>query len=175
MTRGPLTNIAMAIRKAPDIVEKRSMTDVMGGAAATLGNVTQAAEFNIWVDPEAARIVFHSGLPLVMVGAEHSRDGANLDEDDIELVRSFDTLFGHFTIDCNLFALEADREWFKESGIGLPDPVTMAIALDSDVCTRRSHHYVDVEIASDVTPGDDGRRCSWRPPEGTEHRGLLGD
>ena len=153
VTLGPLTNIALAIRKAPDIVEKISMTYVMGGAAATLGNITPAAEFNIWVDPEAAHIVFHSGLPLLMVGAEHSRDNANLSDDDIEVVRSFDTPIGHLSIDCNLFALEANRKWFKESGIGLPDPVTMAIALDPDVCTRRSRHYVDVEIASEVTRG----------------------
>lgn len=153
VTLGPLTNIALAIRKAPDIVEKIPMTYVMGGAAATLGNITPAAEYNIWVDPEAAHIVFHSGLPILMVGAEHSRDDANLNDDDIALVRSFDTPLAHFTIDINLFALEANRQWFKESGIGLPDPVTMAIALDPEVCTRRSRHYVDVEIHSDVTRG----------------------
>ena len=153
VTLGPLTNVALAIRKAPDIVDKIPMTYIMGGAAVKLGNITPAAEFNIWVDPEAAHIVFHSGLPLLMVGAEHSRDDANLDDDDIALVRSFDSPFAHFTIDCNLFALEANREWFKESGIGLPDPVTMAIALDPQVCTRRSQHYVDVEVVSDVTRG----------------------
>lgn len=153
VTLGPLTNIALAIRKAPDIVEKIPMTYVMGGAAVTLGNITPAAEFNIWVDPEAAHIVFHSGLPLLMVGAEHSRDDANLNDDDIELVRSFNTPYADFSIDCNLFALNANREWFKESGIGLPDPVTMAIALDPAVCTRRSHHYVDIEIVSELTRG----------------------
>lgn len=153
VTLGPLTNIALAIRKAPDIVDKIPMTFVMGGAAATLGNITPAAEYNIWVDPEAAHIVFHSGLPLLMVGAEHSRDEANLDDDDIAFVRSFDTPLAHFAIDCNLFALEANHEWFKESGIGLPDPVTMAIALDPEVCTQRSHHYVDIELLSDVTRG----------------------
>ena len=167
VTLGPLTNIALALRKAPDIVDKIPMTYVMGGAAVALGNISPAAEFNIWVDPEAAHIVFHSGLPLLMVGAEHSRDDANLDDDDIEQVRTFDTPFGHFTIDCNLFALEANREWFKESGIGLPDPVTMAIALDPEVCTRRSRHYVDVEIASEVTRGMtvvDQRGVLQRPP-----------
>ncbi|MEZ4521192.1 MAG: nucleoside hydrolase [Thermomicrobiales bacterium] len=153
VTLGPLTNIALAIRMAPDIVEKIWMTYVMGGAAVALGNITPAAEFNIWVDPEAAQAVFHSGLPLLMVGAEHSRDDANLSDGDIEVVRSFDTTFGHFSIDINLFAFEANREWFKESGIGLPDPVTMAIALDPSVCTRRSRHHVDVEIASEVTRG----------------------
>ena len=153
VTLGPLTNLALALRKAPEIAEMIPMTYVMGGAAVALGNITPAAEFNIWVDPEAAHVVFHSGMRLMMVGAEHSRGEANLNDDDIAFVRSFDTPFAHFTIDCNLFALEANREWFKESGIGLPDPVTMAIALDPDVCVRRSMHYVDVEITSAVTRG----------------------
>ncbi len=153
VTLGSLTNIALAIRKAPDIVEKITMTFVMGGTAVALGKFTPAAEYNIWVDPEAARIVFHSGLPILMVGAEHCHNDANLEPRDVELVRALDTPFANFTLDINLFALEANRDWFKESGIGLPDPVTMAIALHPAVCARRSRHYVDVEVASEVTRG----------------------
>jgi purine nucleosidase len=88
-----------------------------------------------------------------MIGAEHSRDDATLSDDDIAFVRSIDTPLAHFTIDINLFALEANREWFKEPGIGLADPVAMAVALDPAVCTRRSMHYVDVETASELTRG----------------------
>ena len=67
VTLGPLTNLALALRKAPDIAAQVSRCVIMGGAACTNGNVTPAAEYNIWCDPEAARIVFRSGLP--------SRDG----------------------------------------------------------------------------------------------------
>jgi len=64
---GPLTNVAMAFLRAPEIKQKISRIVLMGGAAH-LGNVTPAAEFNIYVDPEAAQIVFDAGLPITMVG-----------------------------------------------------------------------------------------------------------
>ncbi len=67
---GPLTNIALAIVKAPDIVERLAGIVLMGGAAFNPGNVTPAAEFNIYVDPHAAHIVFEAGAPLVMHGLD---------------------------------------------------------------------------------------------------------
>ena len=72
VTLGPLTNLALAIRKAPDIAARIKRCVVMGGAACTNGNVTPAAEYNIWCDPEAAQIVFRSGVALEMVGWEFS-------------------------------------------------------------------------------------------------------
>ena len=73
VTLGPLTNVALALQKAPDIASKVSRCVVMVGAACTVGNVTPAAEYNIWCDPEAARVVFRSGLPIEMVGWELCR------------------------------------------------------------------------------------------------------
>jgi purine nucleosidase len=64
---GPLTNVAMALIKAPDIVAGVGELVLMGGASRALGNVTSAAEFNIHADPHAARIVFDSGLPITMI------------------------------------------------------------------------------------------------------------
>lgn len=153
VTLGPLSNIASAIRIAPDIVDKIPMCYTMGGAAACLGNVTPAAEYNIWVDPEAAKIVFDSGIPLLMVGWEHCRGDANLDEEDISYIRSMNTPYAHFTIDCNASAIKANQEWLGDPGLPLPDPVTMAVALDPAVCTRRGSHYVDVETRSELTRG----------------------
>jgi purine nucleosidase len=153
VTLGPLTNIGMALRRAPDIAEKVKQVYVMGGAACTVGNITPAAEFNIWVDPEAAHIVFHSGLPILMVGWEHCRGGAALTNDDMAFVRAINTTFAHFTLDCNKSALKASTEWTHEPGLTLPDPVTMAIAIDPGVCTRRSKHFVDIETASELTRG----------------------
>jgi purine nucleosidase len=150
---GPLSNIAAALRLAPDLAQKISMCYVMGGAAACLGNVTPAAEYNIWVDPEAAQIVFHSGMPILMVGWEHCRGEANLVEADMAYVRSLNTPFADFTLDCNASALKTNREWLGEPGLPLPDPVTMAIALDPSICTRRDKHYVDVETESELTRG----------------------
>ena len=153
VTLGPLTNIAVALQIAPDLAQKIPMCYVMGGAAACLGNMTPAAEFNIWVDPEAARMVFHSGLPLLMVGWEHCRGAANLDQVNQAYVRSLHTLYADFTLDCNASAIKANQEWLGDPGLALPDPVTMAIALDPAVCTRRNKHFVDVEIHSELTRG----------------------
>ena len=153
VTLGPLSNIATALRVAPDIAEKIPMCYIMGGAAACLGNVTPAAEFNIWVDPEAARMVFKSGMPILMVGWEHCRGAANLDNADMAHVRSFKTKYADFAIDCNAHAIKTNREWLGDPGLALPDPVTMAIALDPAVCARRSRHFVDVETQSELTRG----------------------
>jgi purine nucleosidase len=153
VTLGPLTNIALALRIAPDIAQKIPMCYIMGGAAAVLGNITPAAEFNIWVDPEAARIVFHSGMPLLMVGWEHCRGRANLDDPDIAFVRSIDTPYAHFTIDCNAHAIQTNRDWLGDPGLALPDPVTMAAALVPEVCTRKGRHFVDIETESELTRG----------------------
>ena len=73
VTLGPLTNVALALMRAPDLAAKVGRCVVMGGAACAVGNVTPAAEYNIWCDPEAARICFRSGMPIEMVGWELCR------------------------------------------------------------------------------------------------------
>ncbi len=153
VTLGPLTNIALALHRAPGIAQKVKQCYVMGGAACTVGNITPAAEFNIWVDPEAARIVFHSGMPILMVGWEHCTGPAALTDEEMSFMRSINTVWAHFVLDCNRSALQASRELHGEAGLELPDPVTMAIALDPSVCTRRSWHYVDIETHSELTRG----------------------
>lgn len=153
VTLGPLTNVALAVMQAPDIVKHVSRCVVMGGAANTVGNVTPAAEFNIWVDPEAAQIVFHSGLPIEMVGWELCRLEANIKMDEIEHILGFNTPLAQFSIDCNRVALQANKDQSGDVGIGLPDPITMAIALDPTICTRHSTHYVDIETKGELTRG----------------------
>ena len=153
VTLGPLTNIALAVRIAPDIVKKISMCYTMGGAAVTLGNVSPAAEFNIYVDPEAAGIVFHSGIPLMMVGWEHCRGEANLNDEEMAMVRSFKTPFADFALDCNATAIATNQKWLGEPGLSLPDPVTMAVALDPAICLHHGSCYVDVDTTSEVTRG----------------------
>jgi purine nucleosidase len=153
VTLGPLTNVALALAQSPEIVEKIGRCVVMGGAACTVGNMTPAAEYNIWCDPEAARICFRSGLPIEMVGWELCRGAANLDDEDIARVRTLDTPLARFALGCNAKALEANRGSYREPGIALPDPVAMAVALDPGVVTRRSRHAVDVECEGTLTRG----------------------
>lgn len=153
VTLGPLTNVARALARVPDIATQVGRCVVMGGAACTIGNVTPAAEYNVWVDPDAARAVFRSVLPIEMVGWELCRGAATLSEEEMDMVRGFGTPVARFAIDCNKSALAAARRQSNEPGLPLPDPVAMAVAIDPSICTRASRHYVDVETDSDLTRG----------------------
>jgi len=153
VTLGPLTNIARALQRNPSIAAKVGRCVVMGGAPCCEGNVTPAAEYNIWCDPEAARIVLRSGLPVELVGWHLCRGAAALNVNDIERVLSFDTMLARFAIECNSRAQEAYFEQTGEHGISLPDPVAMSIALDPTIVTQQSENYVDVETSSELTLG----------------------
>jgi purine nucleosidase len=73
---GPLTNVAMALHRDPSFAGKVKECVMMGGASDHLGNITPVAEFNVWVDPEAAKVVFSSGMPLKKMGLDVSRKHA---------------------------------------------------------------------------------------------------
>ncbi len=153
VTLGPLTNIALALQKNPGIAANVSRCVVMGGAPCCEGNVTPAAEYNIWCDPDAARIVLRSGLPIELVGWHLCRGGAVLTPSDIQQVLDFGTPVAKFAIECNSRAQRAFLEQSGEHGISLPDPVAMAIALDPSIVTSQSEHFVNVETESDLTRG----------------------
>ena len=89
VTLGPLTNLALAVTRKPALAAQVGRCVVMGGAPCCEGNVTPAAEYNIWVDPEAARIVMLSGLPVELVGWQTCRGDAVLSEADIAHVLGF--------------------------------------------------------------------------------------
>lgn len=147
VTLGPLTNIANFISKESESFLKLKKIVIMGGAATTVGNVTPAAEYNIWCNPEAAELVFNSGHhDISMVGWELCRGGANLTEDEMELVYSFQTEKGNFSIDCNKHALESSQNWLGDPGLGLPDPVAMAVALNPKVVLKESRHNVKIVL-----------------------------
>lgn len=174
VTLGPLTNIALALSRRPGIAARVSRCVVMGGAPCCEGNVTPAAEYNIWVDPEAARIVMRSGLPVELIGWQLSRGSAVIREPDIAQVEQLNTKVAHFAIECNSHAREAYKVQTGEDGICLPDPVAMCLALDPTVGTEWSEHYVDVETQSELTRGmtvvdrlnvseDERNRTVWAP------------
>jgi len=174
VTLGPLTNIALALARSPSIAKNVSRCVIMGGNPCTEGNVTPAAEFNIWVDPEAARTVMRSGFPIELIGWHLCRGDANLNRADIEHVLSLDSELARFAINCNSFAMEANRVQTGDIGIALPDPTAMAVALDPTIATDVSRHYVDVETDSELTRGmtvvdrlnvaaDARNRAVWQP------------
>jgi purine nucleosidase len=140
VTLGPLTNVALAVSKKPEIAAKVSRCVIMGGNPCCEGNVTPAAEYNIWVDPEAARIVMRSGLPVELIGWHLCRGKAVLGEKDIAHVEGLKTALGHFAVECNSHARVALKVQTGEDGICLPDPVAMCLALDPSVGTDWSEH-----------------------------------
>lgn len=153
VTLGPLTNIAVALAKRPGIAAKVSRCVIMGGAPCCEGNVTPAAEYNIWVDPEAARIVLLSGLPVELIGWQTSRGDAVLSQGDISQIEAFGNPLARFAMECNSTARRAYKVQTGEDGISLPDPVAMSIALDPAVGTQWSPHYLEVETHSELTRG----------------------
>ena len=153
VTLGPLTNIALAVQREPGISRNVSRCVVMGGAPCCEGNVTPAAEYNIWADPDAARIVMHAGLPIELIGWHLCRGEAIINPSEIKELLALGTATARFTVECNSTAIEAIRTQTGEQGISLPDPVAMGIAIDPSLVTDSSTHLVEVETASDLTSG----------------------
>ena len=153
VTLGPLTNLALALAQAPDLAGNVGRCVVMGGAPCCEGNVTPAAEYTMWVDPEAARVVFRGGLAIEMVGWQLCRGAAVVSPGDIEFIQGIGTPLAHFAIECNSTAREAYRVQTGEDGISLPDPVAMSIALDPSIGYESSPHHVEIETATELTRG----------------------
>jgi purine nucleosidase len=173
VTLGPLTNIALALARDPGFARNIGRCVVMGGAPCCEGNVTPAAEYNIWVDPEAARRAFRSALPIEMVGWHVSRGASVLDEAEIAEILRLDTPKARFAIDCNVRAKEAYFTQTGERGLSLADPTAMAVALDRKIGASWSRHLVEIECASELTRGmtvvdrlnvaaDDSNKVTWR-------------
>jgi purine nucleosidase len=153
VTLGPLTNIALALERDPQLAERIGRCVVMGGAPCCEGNVTPAAEYNIWVDPEAARAVFRSKLNIEMVGWHVSRGESVLQDDDITAIEALGTAKAKFAIESNTTAREAYRTQTGEIGLSLADPTAMAVALDRSIGLSWSRHRVAIECDSDLTRG----------------------
>jgi purine nucleosidase len=150
---GPLTNVAMAILRDPAFVRKVGRCVIMGGAADGYGNVTPIAEYNAWADPEAAKIVFESGMPITMVGWDISRKYAVFTPDDVAQCRAVGTPLARFCMDIqgavNQFALTQTQL----DGFDLPDPIAMAVAIDPAVVVQSTRCAVLVDASDGVGRG----------------------
>lgn len=145
----PLTNLAIALRACPELPQLVKRVVMMGGAVQTFGNVTPVAEYNIYVDPEAAKMVLHAGFDLTLVGLDVTRQ-ALLRPEHLEKLDS--TPLGGFVRTCTAQYMERYRMRNGVEACAMHDPLAAYIAIDTSVVKMR-RYYVDVETRSDLCDG----------------------
>ncbi len=147
---GPLTNIAMAMRKEPKILPKIEQIVLMGGSYQ-LGNVTPAAEFNIHADPEAAHIVFTSGRPITMMGLDLTRQ-ALATKEEVSRIRSLGNRAAILFSELMEFFSKTQKEVFGWDAPPLHDPTTIAWLIDP-TCIETKPMHVVIELRGEQTYG----------------------
>lgn len=144
---GPLTNVALALREHPILTRWLKEVVIMGGSFTQPGNVTLRAEFNVYVDPEAARIVLHSGIPLRLVGLEIGRR-TRLTRKDVTGLVSDSSPVAEFVVKAVDFWSKGDR-----GGLPMYDPTAVAMAINPELF-RVEEAFVDVETRGELTLGE---------------------
>lgn len=148
---GPLTNIAMAFQQAPDIIERVQQIVLMGGAYFEVGNITPAAEFNIYVDPEAADIVFTSGVDIVVMPLDVTHKALTTAA-HVQGFRDMGTKVGDMVAAWTDFFERFDKEKYGSEGAPLHDPCTIAYLIKPELFSGR-HINVEIETQSELTLG----------------------
>ena len=148
---GPLTNIATAFQRAPDIISRVAEIVLMGGAYFEVGNVTPTAEFNIYVDPEAAEVVFASGAPLVVMPLDVTHK-ALTSRDWVEGMRALGTDVGRAVASWTDFYERYDTAKYGSQGAPLHDPCVIAYLLRPHLFAGR-HIHVAIETEGRHTTG----------------------
>ncbi|MBT9311022.1 nucleoside hydrolase [Leptothoe kymatousa] len=144
-TLGPLTNIAVALIQAPHIAQNIDHIIAMGGAI-THGNMTPSAEFNIYVDPHAAQVVFASGIPIKLITLDTTHQVLTTAE-HLQTLRQLNTPVGKAAADLLAHYGTPDRERYGMAGAPLHDPCTIAYLLQPDLFTFKST-YTTVDTTS---------------------------
>ena len=147
---GPLTNIARFLREHPDLRDRIARISLMGGSIG-LGNTTPAAEFNVYVDPEAAREVFESGLPITMSGLDVTHQ-AGVGPRERERLRALGRIGGVVAELMEFFAATYERVYGFDAP-PLHDPVALAAVVEPHLLETRPMR-VDVECESELTRGE---------------------
>lgn len=175
-TLGPLTNVAMALVKAPDIAEKICEVVSMGGAYFEVGNITPAAEFNVYVDPEAAAVVFDSDIPVTLLPLDVTHQVLSTRE-RLDRIKALGNRCGTTVAALLSFSERFDLEKYGWAGAPLHDPNVIAYLLDPDIYQGR-HINVAIETASSLTSGmtvADYWRVTKRPANCTYIRNADAD
>ena len=169
---GPLTNLATALARAPDIAERIAGIVLMGGAYFEVGNITPTAEFNIFVDPEAAKIVFAAGVPLTVMPLDVTHKALTT-RARVQAFRDMGTRAGTMVAEWTDFFERFDKEKYGSDGAPLHDPTVIAWLIAPDLFRGRRIN-VEIETLSPLTLGmtvADWWGVSGREPNAT----FIGD
>ncbi|GGE18791.1 purine nucleosidase [Gemmobacter megaterium] len=169
---GPLTNIGTALERAPDIAARIKRVVLMGGAYFEVGNITPAAEFNIFVDPEAAALVFGAGVPLVVVPLDVTHKALTTPP-RIAAFRALGTPVGEAVAGWTDFFERFDMAKYGSEGAPLHDPCTIAWILRPDLFTGREIN-VEIETGGRFTSGMTVADW-WRVTDRAANALFLGD
>ena len=160
---GPLTNIAAAINREPRIVERVKELSIMGGSV-TYGNWTPAAEFNIFVDPEAAYRVFNSGMHVKMCGINLTRQCC-LTAEHVKKFREIGTKAANLAADLTEYFIDTTIKSASLSGANMHDACAVAWIINEDLIKAADMH-IDIELKGELTRGM--TVCDYRHLRGTE-------
>ncbi len=148
---GPLTNVAVALRKESGIIKAVKEVVIMGGAIRHQGNTSPLAEFNVYVDPHAAHMVYHSGMPITLVPLDVTYQCA-LTYADVGRLQRIDSPISRFIADSTRFYMEYHDEYQQIEGCIINDPLALALTLAPELCDYEAH-YVDVDLSGGVSLG----------------------
>ena len=173
---GPLTNVALALDREPRIASRIRRIVAMGGGYFEAGNVTPAAEFNIYVDPQAARVVFRSGIPITLIPLDCTHQALTTRK-RLDVFKAMTNRCGAATAQMLDFFERYDVQKYGFDGGPLHDPCVIAWLLKPDLFTGREVN-VEIECESELTMGAtviDWWKVTARPPNATVIRSLDAD
>lgn len=151
LAQAPLTNIAVAATMEPRIVSALKQLWIMGGTDNGVGNVTPAAEYNFYVDPEAAAIVFKAGFNISLVTWTLTLSSSLMSEADLAEIIAFGTEKSKFFTKVNEAAVQFSRDHYGHGGTVHPDALTCACALHEELVTAEDQCLVQIETGSTIT------------------------
>jgi inosine-uridine nucleoside N-ribohydrolase len=149
---GPLTNLAHAWRRDAHVVRQLSEVVIMGGAVAVPGNVTPVAEFNIYVDPEAAQVVFTSGLPIMLIGLDVTERVRLSAEMLVQHVCPAASPLSQFVVACTAQTIQFSSRVERPAGMAMHDPLAVGALIDPSI-VRTVPLSVQVETKGEFTTG----------------------
>jgi purine nucleosidase len=153
VTLGPLTNIAMAYLKEPEIAKNIKKIYIMGASGLDQGNANPAAEFNVYVDPEAAKIIMHSGMNMLWVTWDICRGDPAITPTDIAYLKGLHSPIADFCIACTACLRDYEQKKYKDEAYGVIDSIIMMGVIYPEIFTGICPAYCDVETKEGLTYG----------------------